>query len=106
MRRFCAVLKLLVIAFALAGVLSCVWPRATSFAQEAAAQFLYKGQPLTEAQRNYWAFRKPVRPAVPAVKRAAWVKNPVDAFVLARLEAKGLTPSAPADKRTLLRRVT
>jgi hypothetical protein len=55
---------------------------------------------------QYWAFRKPVRPAPPPIKNSAWVKNPIDAFVLARLEAKGLSPSPPADKRTLLRRVT
>lgn len=55
---------------------------------------------------DYWAFRKPVRPVVPSVKNAAWVKNPIDAFVLAKLEEKALSPAAPADKRTLLRRVT
>lgn len=55
---------------------------------------------------DYWAFRKPVRSPVPQVKSAAWVKNPIDAFVLAKLEEKGLSPSPAADKRTLLRRVT
>ncbi len=55
---------------------------------------------------EYWAFRKPVRAALPAVKNSAWIKNPIDAFVLAKLEEKGLQPSPPADKRTLLRRVT
>jgi len=66
----------------------------------------YKGRPISAEERNYWAFRQPVRTAVPAVRQAAWVKNPVDAFVLAKLEANGLQPSPPADKRTLLRRVT
>ena len=61
---------------------------------------------ITEAQRNYWAFRPPARPAVPRVQLASAVRNPIDAFVLAALEAKGLTPSPPADRRTLLRRVT
>ncbi len=55
---------------------------------------------------KYWAFRKPVRPPIPKVKNQAWVKNPIDAFVLTRLEEKSLMPSLPADKRTLLRRVT
>jgi hypothetical protein len=56
--------------------------------------------------KDHWAFR-PVRvPAVPAVRDPSWVANPVDAFVLARLEAAGLSPSGPADRRTLLRRVT
>ena len=59
-----------------------------------------------EAQRAHWAFQ-PVRlPAVPSVKDAAWVKNPIDAFVLAKLESRGLKPSPPADRRTLIRRVS
>src|SRR5262249_8260253 len=45
-------------------------------------------------------------PAVPAVKNAAWARSPLDAFVLARLEAKGLQPAPPAERATLLRRVT
>lgn len=53
-----------------------------------------------------WAFKKPVRPAIPSVQNKAWVRNPIDAFILARLEATGLTPAPPADKRTLIRRVT
>ncbi|MBI1766094.1 MAG: DUF1553 domain-containing protein [Acidobacteria bacterium] len=67
---------------------------------------LYKGRPLTAEERNYWAFRTPVKSAVPAVKTTARVKNPIDAFVLAKLEAQGLQPSPPAAKRALLRRVT
>ncbi len=59
---------------------------------------------FTAAQRRFWAFQPVRRPSVPAVKNAAWVKNPIDAFVLARLEAKGLKPAPPADKRTLIRR--
>jgi hypothetical protein len=67
----------------------------------------FGGSSTTHSQvAQYWAFRKPVRPILPSVKNSAWVKNPIDAFVLARLEAKGLSPSPPADKRTLLRRVT
>ena len=55
---------------------------------------------------GHWAFTAPVRPAVPSVKRAEWVRNPVDAFILARLEKEGLKPSPEADKATLIRRVT
>ncbi|MBI3881690.1 MAG: PSD1 domain-containing protein [Verrucomicrobia bacterium] len=58
-----------------------------------------------EKAREHWAFKPVAKPAVPAVKDKSWVKNPVDAFVLAKLEAKGMKPSEPADKRTLLRRV-
>ena len=53
---------------------------------------------------TWWSFKKPVRPAVPAVKNSSWVRTPIDAFVLAELEKKGLKPAPPADKRTLLRR--
>ncbi len=53
-----------------------------------------------------WPFCPPERPAIPAVACADWVANPIDAFILYKLEAKGLGPSAPADKPSLLRRVT
>ena len=55
-------------------------------------------------QRKHWAFQKVQRPQVPAVRHSEWVHTPIDAFVLARLEAKGLSPSSPADRVTLLRR--
>jgi hypothetical protein len=54
--------------------------------------------------RKHWAFQPVKKPAVPTVKNRAWVKSPVDAFILAKLERKGITPSAPADRRTLIRR--
>jgi mono/diheme cytochrome c family protein len=63
------------------------------------------GPSITDKGRTHWAFQPVRRPAVPRVKNAAWVRNPVDAFVLARLEKAGLSPSAPADPRTLLRRL-
>jgi hypothetical protein len=55
---------------------------------------------------QHWGFVGPVRPAAPAVKNPAWVRNSIDAFVLARLEKEGLTPSAEADKVQLLRRLS
>jgi hypothetical protein len=58
------------------------------------------------ADRDYWAFRRAARPGVPIVRDRAWARNPVDHFILAGLEAKGLRPSPPADRVTLLRRVT
>jgi hypothetical protein len=54
----------------------------------------------------FWSFIPPKRPPVPAVKNSAWIRNPVDAFILSRLEREGLHPSPEADKRTLIRRVT
>jgi hypothetical protein len=57
--------------------------------------------------RPHWVFEKPTRPTVPAVTgNAAWAKNPIDAFVLARMGKQGLLPSPEADKHTLIRRVT
>ncbi len=52
-----------------------------------------------------WLLHKPVAPAIPQVKNAAWVVNPIDAFVLEKLEANGMNPAPPASKRALLRRV-
>jgi hypothetical protein len=53
-----------------------------------------------------WAFRPIGKPAIPLVKNKLWVRNPIDAFVLAKLEAVGLEPSPSADGATLLRRVS
>ncbi len=75
---------------------------------------------LTPAQKNllnrwvaeggeyakHWAFVAPVRPAVPVVNNKAWVRNPIDAFVLARLESAGLEPSLEADRATLIKRLS
>jgi mono/diheme cytochrome c family protein len=61
---------------------------------------------VTEEAKKYWAYQPVKRPPVPAVKDKQWVKTPVDAFVLARLEAKGLKPVRPADRRALIRRAT
>jgi cytochrome c553 len=59
-----------------------------------------------DSASRHWAYQPLKNPPVPAVKQRDWVQTPIDAFVLAKLEAKGLTPSPPADRRTLLRRLT
>ena len=56
--------------------------------------------------QSHWAFIPPERPALPPVADREWGRNAIDRFVLARLEADGLTPAAEADRATLLRRVT
>jgi mono/diheme cytochrome c family protein len=58
-----------------------------------------------EDSRRHWAFLKPVRPAVPKVKNAGWVRNPIDAFLAAEHEHRGLTPLSPAAPEVLMRRV-
>ena len=60
----------------------------------------------SEAARKHWGFIAPVKPPIPMVSHKAWVQNPIDAFVLARLEKEGLSPSPPADRVTLLRRLS
>ena len=66
---------------------------------------LAPGIHISEAERLFWAFQPVVRPAVPAVKNRQLVNNAIDQFLLAKLEAKGLTLNPTADRRALLRRV-
>ena len=62
--------------------------------------------PLAAAPRKrHWAYIKPVHPPLPDVADPRWVRNEIDAFILARLEKEGLHPSPEADKTTLIRRV-
>jgi mono/diheme cytochrome c family protein len=63
-------------------------------------------QSVFESRRRHWSFQPVRKPAVPAVKDRSWPHNAVDAFILAKLEEKGLTPAAPADRHTLIRRLT
>jgi Protein of unknown function (DUF1553)/Protein of unknown function (DUF1549)/Planctomycete cytochrome C len=55
-------------------------------------------------ESDWWAFRRPARQDVPKVGNPSWVRNPIDAFILRKLESKNLKPAPPADKRTLVRR--
>jgi mono/diheme cytochrome c family protein len=57
------------------------------------------------AYKDHWSFIPPKQAELPRVKQTDWPKNPIDHFVLARLEKEGLKPSPPADKYTLVRRV-
>jgi Protein of unknown function (DUF1553)/Protein of unknown function (DUF1549)/Planctomycete cytochrome C len=59
-----------------------------------------------EPAAAHWSFRPLTSPSVPTVKNRSWQETAVDAFILARLEAAGITPSAQADRRTLIRRAT
>ena len=55
---------------------------------------------------SHWSFKAPVRPTPPAVKNEKWVRNPIDRFILARLEKDGITPSLEANRATLIRRLS
>jgi len=56
--------------------------------------------------KEHWSFVSPSRAALPVVKKKGWVRNPVDAFVLAKLEAAGLEPAPEAERRALIRRLS
>ncbi len=58
------------------------------------------------AIQQHWAFITPIRPITPKVTNSVWIKNPIDAFVLARLEKEKLMPSPEADRVTLIRRLS
>lgn len=64
-------------------------------------RWIVEGAPWQE----HWSFIAPVKAKPPVVRNAAWVRNPIDRFILARLEAQTLTPAPEADRRTLIRRV-
>ena len=57
-------------------------------------------------EREFWSFQRPQRKPLPPVVRSGWPAQPIDHFILVRLEARGLTPSPEADRRTLIRRLS
>jgi hypothetical protein len=70
-------------------------------------RWIDQGAPWPEIGRTqHWAYIKPARSSSPAIKDTRWPKNPIDHFVLARLEKEGLRPSPEASRATLIRRVT
>jgi cytochrome c553 len=62
-----------------------------------------KPRPM-EAGKDHWAWQPLSQPSLPKVKHQAWCQTPVDRFILAQLDERGLAPNPPADKRTLIRR--
>ena len=73
------------------------WPQDVTFRTAADAS--------SPKGREHWSFQPVVRPAIPPVRSRSWVRSPVDAFVLSRLEAEGISPSREASKEALFRRV-
>jgi mono/diheme cytochrome c family protein len=61
-------------------------------------------RPIKPEERQYWAFKPAVRAPIPQPRTPGWNTNPIDAFLASAMEAKGLKPSGPADRRTLIRR--
>ena len=76
------------------------WPKSHETKTAAGAPFR-----ITPEHREFWSFQPVRKPALPQVRNSAWVRTPVDAFILARIEKEGLKPGAGAPKRLLLRRV-
>jgi hypothetical protein len=77
------------------------WPSGTKLvAQNGGANAAEK------KRENHWAFKAPQRPPLPAVKKTAWVRTPIDQFILDRLERERLDPSLEADRAILLRRLS
>jgi hypothetical protein len=62
-------------------------------------------EPLPPDPRDHWSFKKPVRPELPQVQNADWASHPLDRFLAAEHEARGLVPTKTAEKHVLLRRV-
>ena len=106
------ILSLLLIAALLSGALSISAPATADDATpstgltEPADPSIY-GIDVTDEDRNHWSFH-PITEVVPPVPQhdAGWIRNPIDAFVLNKLHAKGLSPAREADDRTWLRRVS
>lgn len=75
-------------------------------ADDATVDHVYTEPPITASNRDHWSLkpRKPVE--IPSVSNKHWQRNPVDAFIAAELERRGLTPQPEADRRTLIRRVS
>ena len=80
---------------------SAPWPAATG-----AASIRTGGDSISSEDRAFWSFRTIADPPAPVVNNPGWCKDPIDHFILSKLEKNGLHPVAPADKRALLRRAT
>lgn len=95
-----------------AAYLAVVWSLTGVMALESVAVVAAETSAVEAAPRRgsqsqpHWAYQPVARPATPAVKDAKWVRSPIDALVMAQLEAKDIKPSPDADRATLIRRVT
>ena len=67
---------------------------------------LLAAETFTQRQREFWSFQRVKTQTPPVVKHTKWVRTPVDSFIAAKLESKGIEPAPPADKIALLRRAT
>lgn len=91
MKRLCKIIAILLFAFAL-----------LPLCKSSGAFSLQSG---VEEKSTHWAFIAPVRPALPEVKNRGWATSPIDRFILAALEKRGMTPAPEADRATVIRRL-
>jgi cytochrome c553 len=82
------------------------WIRDGAFWPESTGSSSDRQYGITEADRSFWSFQPVVRPGVPSVNGESWSGNPIDAFILSRLEEEGLRQGDGASRRTLIRRAT
>ena len=69
-------------------------------------RWISEGASLKPMGKKHWAYQLPIMPIIPGVQQANWVKNPIDSFVLSKLESAGLKPTKEASRETLIRRVS
>ena len=86
--------------------LGAPWPQATAMPPQSTSTTHKSTREFTAEEKAFWAYQPLAQVAVPKVKNRQWIKSPIDAFILRKLEEKGISPAAPADKSTLLRRAT
>ena len=78
----------------------------TTSADDDTIDHAYSEPPITESDRDHWSLKPRQSIELPATRSKDWQRNPIDAFIAAELETRGLTPQPTADRRTLIRRVT
>ncbi len=82
------------------------WPAASSKEDSASPDKKHEQVEFTDIQKSFWAYQPLRSPQPPNVDSNDWSRSPIDAFVLQKLQAKGLEPAEPASKRDLIRRAT
>lgn len=82
------------------------WGSAVEFAAAGGGPTTKAEPEVNDETRQWWSFQPIRQPSLPAVQNTAWPRNAIDHFVLARLEAAGLQPAAPASREVLIRRAT
>jgi hypothetical protein len=78
--------------------------RGAPWPESAVSESRKPGGRISSEDRGYWAFQPRNEPPVPVLEEDGWSKNPIDRFIIQKLEAEGLTPAPEADRRTLIRR--